>query len=425
MKTVDWKTPFVSAHPNIEPRLIVPGAAAGRLDLAAEVALNTYGRIQSDVISQLRDAHLRGRGGAGFPAYVKWDFVAKANGEKVVVANGEEGEPSSMKDRWLMIHRPHLILDGLLLASHALKAKRVVIYLSNKTAQESMAMAIEELQASGLFAVLPDMLIHYVDPTYVAGEETAACQSISGGPALPKSKPPRPSESGVDGLPTLVSNVETLAHAAWIHRHGAEAYRRYGTSESPGTTLITLGGVCNRPGVYEVPFGLRLEDAFTQLGKGFSMPVEGIAIGGWFGGLLGPDALELTCSFESCKAAGSGWGCGAMTALGASDKPLAFAARVAAWYQRESAQQCGVCIKGTAAIANAVQALHDGRGSDVDIQNLTRWSSAFPGRGACAFLDGAALLGGTLARNFYPELRARVIPINATEALTDKAPSAA
>ncbi|MEV7005066.1 NADH-ubiquinone oxidoreductase-F iron-sulfur binding region domain-containing protein [Streptosporangium sp. NPDC051022] len=374
----------------MEPRLFTREP----MDLAAELAAGTYGPVTcGDLIAEIEAAGLRGRGGAGFPAHIKWRAVAANPGPRVVVANGEEGEPVSHKDRWLLTHRPHLVLDGLLLAAQAVGADRAVVYLSHSDTVTAIGAALAERAP----AVRVD--VHVVEPTYVAGEESAACRSISGGPALPQARPPRVCDQGVDGHPTLVSNVETLAHAAWIARHGAAAYRRRGTPESPGTTLVTLTGAVAEPGVYEVPFGLTLTELFDVAG-GFTCDPAGFVMGGWFGGLLGPRHANLRVTYEDVRAAGSGLGCGAVTALAAGQEPLAVAADITAWYAEESARQCGVCVRGTAAIRDAFAALRSGTASGKDRADLARWGETLPGRGACAFLDGAAGWARTVLTEF-------------------------
>lgn len=389
-------------YPGLSPRLMVAESRHGYTDLAAEIALGTYeSRYCGDeLVEQLTLSGLRGRGGAGFPAGVKWGSVAKQPGPKVVVANGEEGEPASYKDQWLLIHRPHLVIDGLLLAARACGAARAVVYLSHPETESAVNRAISELKFAGRLEGLPSVEVFTVAPTYVGGEETSVCRAISGGPALPLAKPPRPFEKGVDGLPTLVSNVETLAHAAWISRHGGKAYCQTGTLDSSGTTLVTLSGACRRPGVYEIPFGVTIRDVVETLGGGFISAPRGLAVGGWFGGLAGPGGLDLQCEFGACKSAGNGWGCGAVTILGEHDDPVHFAAGLAAWYERESARQCGVCTKGTAAIAATLKTLAAHGATQSDNENLVRWGQVLPGRGACAFLDGAAALSRTLMKNF-------------------------
>ncbi len=402
----------VGYHPAITPRLVVPQAQNGPLDLSAERTLGSYGPVVcNDVIGELKAALLRGRGGAGFPAHVKWRAVADGAEPcpRVVVANGEEGEPASAKDRWLLTHRPHAVLDGLLLAAAVTGADRAVVYLSHPETVGTVEKAIAELRTASLVPAGLRLDVHVVAPTYVAGEESAVCRSINGGPALPLAKPPRPFESGVSGLPTLVSNVETLAHAAWIARHGAAEYRRHGTAGSPGTTLVTLSGACEHPGVYEVPYGLSVRELFTGPGGGFTSPPSGFLMGGWFGGLLSAERAEVACCFDAVRAVGSGLGCGAVTALGADEDPLAIAADIAAWYAAESAQQCGVCLKGTAAIRDAVATLRDRNATSATAANLTRWGATLPRRGACAFLDGAATLARSLAAEFPAAVAAGVV----------------
>lgn len=388
----------VGRHAAIEPRLIVESALGKPLSLADERAHGTYGPRRTDsVLDELRAAGLRGKGGAGFPAHVKWASVAQASGDKVVVANGEEGEPFSRKDRWLLTHRPHLVIDGVLSACETVGAGRALLYLSHDETVDAVRRALGELSSAGSLPGWLRLDVHVVPPTYVAGEESAVCRSINGGPALPTAKPPRPFEQGVDAQPTLVSNVETLAHAAWIARHGAEEYRRYGTPDSPGTTLMTVNGACHRPGVYEVPFGVRLRDIFALAG-GFTSQPTALMMGGWFSGLADISLLDSPCTLEDLRAADTGFGCGSITVLGADDDPLAVAAEIADWYSRESAQQCGVCIKGTAAIRNSLAALRDDRSLETEVHKLSRWGTSLIGRGACSFLDGAAAWARTTSQ---------------------------
>jgi NADH:ubiquinone oxidoreductase subunit F (NADH-binding) len=385
---------LVAGHdPRITPRLVVPGRPE-RLDLDAELELGTYGRSGRDVLTELSDARLLGRGGAAFPAHVKWRAVAEHEGPRVVVANGEEGEPASAKDRWLLTSRPHLVLDGLLLAAEVVDASRAIVYVSQPDTARSVEDAVAELRARDRVPWAVSLEVFVVESTYVAGEESAVVRALNGGPAKPTAKPPRPFEAGVEGRPTLVSNVETLAHAAWISRHGAASYRLHGTADSPGTTLVTLGGACARPGVYEVPFGLSVRELFDLAG-GLTSDLTGLVMGGWFGGILTPDHLDLTCTYEAVRAAGSGLGCASITALGSDVDPVQVAADIAAWYAGESAQQCGVCINGTQAIRDAVAQLAAGTPDDALRDKLARWGTQLPGRAACAFLDGAA----TLARS--------------------------
>jgi NADH:ubiquinone oxidoreductase subunit F (NADH-binding) len=203
-------------------------------------------------------------------------------------------------------------------------------------------------------------------------------------------------------LPTLVSNVETLAHAAWIANHGAEAFREAGTADSAGTALFTLVGAGLNGVVYEAPLGSTVGELFAAAG---AQPehFSGLLMGGWFGGLLQGDLSPLACSYEAVAARGSGLGAACLTGLGPDEDPVAVAAELASWFQQESAGQCGVCINGTKAIHKALGKAAGGAEHASDREDLLRWGTTLPGRGACAFLNGAA----TLARSVSVEITRR------------------
>lgn len=392
---------WAGTYPGIEPRLVV-GASATR-PLSAAEERDAYTAVDTaKVLDELARARLRGRGGAGFPAAVKWRTVAAAD-RCVVVANGEEGEPASFKDRWLLTHRPHVVLDGLLVAADVVGAQRAIIYLSHPETVEAVRSALAEAP-SGVAARVE---IFVVEHRYVAGEESAVVRAINGGPALPTAKPPRVFEAGVDGLSTLVSNVETLVHAAWIARHGAGAFRRYGTESSPGTALITLTGADGNSGVYEVPFGPTLRELFRECAGIDPSDAPGLLMGGWFAGIARPeDVLDAQWCFDALAEAKTAVGCGSVTVLGTDEGIGAVAARLARWYARESSQQCGACRKGTDAIAAALARIDNDAAEGGDLANLERWGTSLRGKGACAFLDGAA----NLARTSLPLLEIPVSP---------------
>jgi NADH:ubiquinone oxidoreductase subunit F (NADH-binding) len=331
------------------------------------------------LIDAVEAADLRGRGGAGFPTGVKMRAVADRGGPRTVVANGDEGEPLAVKDRYLLRIRPHLVLDGLLRAADAVAADRAVVYLSDALAADSVHEALAEL---GETPVPVEVLL--VPRTYVGGEESAVVRAIGGGPALPTDKPPRPFESGVRGGPTLVLNVETLARIPGV-----------AAARNVDSVLLTLTGAVRRPGLYEVPLGAPLRELVD--------PVEepsGFLMGGYFAGLLGPRALDLPFGFTELAAEGSGLGCGAVAVLGPQDCPVSAAADVMAYFDRENARQCGPCIRGTAAMAGALRELADGTADEARLEKLQGWSASLRGRGACATLDGACNVAATLLREF-------------------------
>ncbi|MEZ0366891.1 NADH-ubiquinone oxidoreductase-F iron-sulfur binding region domain-containing protein [Mycobacterium sp. pUA109] len=391
-----------AAWPGCAPRLLreQPGVE----DYSSYRAGGGYQPLPAagDFLDEVERSGLLGRGGAAFPLAVKLRSVRDAGRDTVVVANGEEGEPASIKDRWLLRNRPHLVLDGLRLAAHTVAAERAYVYVSDPQAARSVEDAVNHLDAETLGGL--DITVFTVAPGYVAGEETAALRAINGGPAKPTDKPPRPYQHGIAGLPTVVSNVETLANLPYVHRHGATAFRSVGTPASPGTFLATVTGAGRPAALYEVPHGAPVTELLA-LHQVPSDRVRGALMGGYFAGLLNRDVLDATLDHETVRALGSGLGCGAIAVL-TDDCPVAVAAAVLAYFDRENAGQCGSCFNGTAAMAVVAGALRDGVATDEDLARLRRWSVQLRGRGACGTLDGAANVAASLLAQF-PQLVAR------------------
>ena len=304
----------------------------------------------------------------------------------IVVANGTEGEPLSAKDKTLLVHAPHLVLDGMVAAAHAVGADEAVVCVERTAAPvlHALERAIEERRGhrDGI-----TLRAASTPARYVVGEETALVNWLNGGDAKPTFAPPRPFERGVDRRPTLVDNVETLAHVALIARFGAQWWRGAGTEADPGTMLVTLSGV-TRPGVYEVPLGSPLRDVLRNAG---AHDVRGVLVGGYFGTWLTPrQAAMVTLSADDLKAMGAGMGCGAIAALTGAACPLAELARVAQWLASQSAGQCGACAHGLPAIASAVEHMANGADRDARAEAAARrWLDMVAGRGACKLPDGA------------------------------------
>ncbi|NDJ88052.1 NADH-ubiquinone oxidoreductase-F iron-sulfur binding region domain-containing protein [Mycolicibacter kumamotonensis] len=388
----------VAAWPGCAPRLLCDGVEDG----AGYLAGGGYGALpDADAfLDEVERSGLLGRGGAAFPLAVKLRSVrtaaARHRREAVVVANGEEGEPASIKDRWLLRHRPHLVLDGLRLAATAVAATRAYVYVSDPAAARSVENALSEIDTEVFGG--PPISVFTVDAGYVAGEETAAVRAINGGPAKPTDKPPRPYQRGVAQRPTLVSNVETLANLPYLQQHGAAAFRSAGTALSPGTFLATVSGGGVPPVLYELPHGVAVSELLDLHGIPLDQ-VRGMLMGGYFAGLLNREALEATLDHETLRAGGSGLGCGAMAVL-TDDCPVAVAASVLAYFGRENAGQCGSCFNGTAAMAAVAEALRDGSATAQEVERLQRWAGVLPGRGACGTLDGATNVAASLLIRF-------------------------
>jgi NADH:ubiquinone oxidoreductase subunit F (NADH-binding) len=338
------------------------------------------------LLDAVERSELRGRGGAGFPTAQKLRAVAGSRGRKVVLANGIEGEPPSGKDKVLLRYVPHLVLDGIEVAAQAVGADQAILAVS---------------QAAGELVVLQDALrdrgrpgrveirVAAVPHSFVAGEETALINAVGGGPPRPTATPPRPFERGIEGRPTLVQNVETLAQLALITRRGPAWFRQIGTRDEPGTTLVTLSGAVRLPGVYEVPLGTPLADLVAEAG-GATQPPRGLLVGGYFGTWLDAQtALTCELSEASLGAAGAFLGARAIVVLPAGSCALAELARVSRFLADESAGQCGPCVHGLDAIADAMASLLRAERFDGELR-IRRWLDQVEGRGGCRHPDGAA-----------------------------------
>jgi NADH:ubiquinone oxidoreductase subunit F (NADH-binding) len=369
------------------PRLLPDGVAtlAGHVD-----HFGVRPRGNAMLITELERAGLRGHGGAGFPTATKFAAVARRRRRAVVVVNATEGEPMSSKDKALCNLAPHLVLDGAALAAEAIGALEIVVCVDRNDAptQRRLAHAIAERAATRCDRTA--MRVESAPARYVAGEESALVHWLNGGEAKPTFVPPRPFERGVNGRPTLVQNAETLAHVALIARFGAQWFRAVGTDADPGSALVTVSGAVDRPGVYEIPFGLALQHVLTATGGSID-DTQAVLVGGYFGTWVpAAHARALTIDPAALKNVGASFGCGVLVALPHDACGLAETAAVARWYARESAGQCGPCTNGLPAIANTLAALAAGDRRADHIGNLRRWIEQVRGRGACKLPDGAA-----------------------------------
>ncbi|MFF7233021.1 NADH-ubiquinone oxidoreductase-F iron-sulfur binding region domain-containing protein [Streptomyces sioyaensis] len=366
----------------------VLGAAPGvSEDAEAYDAVGGYRATTAaaELLAGIDAAGLRGRGGAGYLTAAKLRAVRDAGDRPVVVANGEEGEPGSVKDRWLLRARPHLVLDGLLRAAEITGARRGYVYLSDAAAGERVRRALAERP--------PRLPVEVVETrhAYVAGEESAVVRRINGGPALPTTTPPRPHEEGIDGAPTLVANVETLARVALI------AARPEGRRHTARSTLVTLAGGGADPLLAEVPYGCTLRSLARAQG---TPEPAGVLMDGLFGGLIGPHFLDLALGPDTLAAAGTALGCGAIRFLAPEECPVSLASAAVAHLAAESARQCGSCVPGTGSIRDDVGSLTTGTAAPGLVSRLHRRATALPGHGACGLLDAAARTAGSLLRAF-------------------------
>jgi NADH:ubiquinone oxidoreductase subunit F (NADH-binding) len=389
-------TPLIApAH-----RRLLAGAPA---DLAAH--LHCHGPLPLDaypgaagrerLIDAVDRSGLRGRGGGGFPTGRKLRAVAAGKGPATVLVNGCEGDPVSGKDRLLLTAAPHLVLDGAVLAAHAVGAAELVICLHEG---DPLGYALTAALAERADPV--PVRLRPVPPRYVASEESALVNLIETGDARPTSRPPRPDQRGVHGRATLIGNVETFAHLALIARHGPEWFRTTGTPDTPGTVLVTVTGAVGRAGVHEVAAGTPI-GAVLDLARA-APDAQAVLAGGIAGTWLPlPAAAAVPLAHGDLAAAGAVLGVGALVVLPAAACGLAETARIVRHLAAESAGQCGPCMFGLPALAGDLAAVVHGAAVDA---RLRQRLAVIDGRGACRHPDGAVRVAATALRVFAADL---------------------
>ena len=359
-----------------------------RIDRAAHERI--HGRLSplsTDQLINLATAGLLcGRGGAGFPFARKVQAVADAavrrGSRTVVVVNGTEGEPGSAKDKVLLTRAPHLVLDGAVLAATALGSQEIVVGVTDDRAAASIEQAIAErdLAARARMVRLPER--------FITGESGALIRGINGDRPVPPGRKQRAYDSGVGGLPTLLSNAETFAQLAVLASLGPRAYRDVGIPAEPGTVLLTVAGSARFPAVVEIPTGAPLAHLLDLCGANAG---DGVLVGGYHGAWLSREAAMLAeVSRESLTKAGGILGAGVIMPIGRRTCPLGECARVAHYLAAESAGQCGPCKLGLADIAGALSGLAAGQDGSAALEALRRAAQLVRGRGACHHPDGTA-----------------------------------
>jgi NADH-quinone oxidoreductase subunit F len=372
-------------------------------------------------IAQLKEAHLRGRGGAGFPTGLKWDKVLNHRiKEHYFVCNAGEHEPGTFKDRYLLRHHPHQLLEGCLIAAHTVGAKQAYIYLNHEFAEEKAIFerAKEEARVKGFLGdnilgtgLNLDIEVFDGYGSYVAGEETAMLESMQGRPAQPKQKPPfYPTEFGLHGKPTLVNNVETLSNIPNLLRNGPAWFREVGTSTTPGTMLFSLSGAVNRSGVYELPLGTSIRHLIEVCGQGVpnGHGVKAVFPGGPSFSMVGADQLDLPMDFDSLKKAGTGLGSAGVIVVDDATCMVEQTLKFSNFFERETCGQCPPCRIGTEELATLVRKIEEGQGEEKDLAKLLQICGFVKGTGFCTLVTGAAVLVQNSLRLFRSEFEEHI-----------------
>ena len=351
------------------------------------------------IVNELKASGLTGFGGAGFPTGVKWEAVSQEPGQRFVVVNADEGEPGTIKDRYVMELRPHLMIEAVVIAMRSLDAAKGYIYLREEyaTARSRLSRGIEEYRAAGLLDGLSLELVIGAG-AYIAGEETAMLESMEGRRGMPRLRPPFPAQRGFLGAPTLIDNVETLAHIPAILRNGGAWFAALGRRGEPGTRLWSLSGAVERPGCYEAGNGITLRELIEEFGGGPTDEIGAVVPGGAASGILPPAALDVPLTRAALAEWGASVGSAAVQVFPASYAPLELLTETMRFFAEESCQKCTPCRIGTRGLHH----LAAGRVS-FSGEELEAWLEALEQASICGLGQGAPIPVRSVKRH-WPEL---------------------
>lgn len=339
-------------------------------------------REPAQVLETVKESHLRGRGGAGFPAGLKWEAAVKAGpGEKYVICNGDEGDPGAFMDRSILESCPHQVIEGMLLCAYAVGAEKGYLYIRAEypLAVKRVRLALEQAREKGLLgdhilgsSFSCEMEVFQGSGAFVCGEATALVRSMEGKMGIPATRPPRLAQSGYRGRPTVLNNVKTFAYVPPIIRRGVEWFRSIGTDDNPGTAVFSLVGKVAHTGLVEVPMGTTLRQLIFDVGEGLAndKAFKAAQIGGPSGGCLPESALDIPIDFDSLQKAGAIMGSGGLVILDQDDCMVAIARYFLEFTQQESCGKCTFCRLGTKQMLDILTAITEGRGEPGSIEIL-------------------------------------------------------
>lgn len=374
------------------------------------------------VIEEVKKAGVRGRGGAGFPAGVKWGFVPQNTGKPIYLCvNADESEPGTNKDREIMERTPHMVIEGAMIAAYAIRACSVFFYIRGEfdLSYRRIVAAAEEAREAGYFGenILGsgfscDFLVHRGAGAYICGEETGLISSVEGGRGEPKVKPPFPAVEGAFRCPTIVNNVETLAVVPWVMNNGGEAYANLGTEKSNGTKLISVSGRVKRPGNYEVELGYPLRKLLMEDCGGMQDGYELKAVipgGSSVPVIPGATALEMNLDYESCQESGTLLGSGGLIVVDHTQSMPDLLEVLAAFYHHESCGQCTPCREGTGWAHKVIAKINAGKATESDLNMLEQIANGMSGATICFLAESLVMPVQSFLKHFRPEFEARLV----------------
>jgi NADH-quinone oxidoreductase subunit F len=390
-------TPILSAHWDQKDSFTIDGYKRNGGYTAAPKALG----MDPDALIQLvKDSGLRGRGGAGFPTGMKWGFIPQGdNKEHYLVVNADESEPGTCKDMPLLMANPHVLVEGVIIASYAIRAKHAFIYIRGEVTHVARRLnqAIADAYKAGYLGKNIfgtgydlDLVLHIGAGAYICGEETALLDSLEGFRGQPRLRPPFPAIAGLYARPTVVNNVESISAVPAIVNNGAEWYQSMGTEKSKGATLYSLSGHVNNPGQFEAPLGITLRE-ILELAGGIR---NGHKLKFWTPGgsstpLFTDEHLDVPLDYEGVSAAGSMLGTKALQIFDETTCVVRAVLRWTEFYKHESCGKCTPCREGTWWLVQILRDLEEGKGTEADLQKLLDLCDNIMGRSFCALGDGA------------------------------------
>jgi NADH-quinone oxidoreductase subunit F len=367
-----------------------------------------------EIIDTVKAGNLRGRGGAGFPAAVKWGFLGKTDGPKYLCVNADEGEPGTVKDGPLMENDPHQMIEGVIIACYALGIRQAYIYIRGEfyKAIRIVQAAVDEAYAKGVIgaSVLGsgfglDIAVHPGAGAYICGEETGLLSSLEGKKGMPKLKPPFPAIKGLYGAPTIVNNVETLACVPHILTLGVDAWNALGTEKNGGSKLYCVSGHVMKPGYYETRHSITLRELIYDVAGGTKpgRTLKAVVPGGSSSPILTAAEIDVRMDFDSLGKAGSMLGSAAVIVMDDSTSIVRALDNLMHFYSHESCGQCTPCREGTTWLHKIMERIVDGRGEEGDLDKMLDITGNMVGNTICVLADAAAFPVQSYIKKFRPE----------------------
>ena len=378
------------------------------------------GMNPGEITDAVKKSGLRGRGGAGFPAGIKWSFIPPDSKKPVYLCcNADESEPGSFKDREILEKDPHQMIEGIIIACYAIRSHKAYIYIRGempygaKRIQQAIGEAYEHgyLGKNVLLSGFDiDMKLYIGAGAYICGEETGLLESIEGKKGEPRPKPPFPAQVGLFGCPTIVNNVETLACVPHIINNGADWFSSIGTPRNTGTKIFGLSGHVNNPGLYELPLGINLLELIEEYGGGIpgGRKIKAVSPGGSSSAVFSADELDIAMDFDSVAAAGSMLGTAGVTVMDETVNMIKVAQNLAHFYRDESCGQCVQCREGTWWLEKILREIDEGNGSVEYLDIILDACSQMKGTTICALADGCAMPIESIVTKFRNEFEEHI-----------------